>query len=269
MCKPAEYTKALWMLQGGATTLYIIVAAIIYYFAGVDVASPALGSASLTLQKVAYIIAIPTVCLSFLRLYASCMVEGVSVDLTSLWNGIAASLHAPKKPSIEQRLRHQPSTFKSDLIPYKSSPQTLTQYTQILVAGVINGHVAITMVFKTFRPHLMTSKSCKAIAYWVLFCLLLWLAAWMLAESIPHFDNLLGLVSALLGSWFTYGISGALWLFLHRGRWNEGGVMRVKVLANFGLVAMGCALCGMGTWASVVGIRAADGGTAWSCRDNV
>ena len=41
--------------------MYLLVAIVIYVYAGASVASPALGSTSLLLQKLAYGIAIPTI----------------------------------------------------------------------------------------------------------------------------------------------------------------------------------------------------------------
>ena len=58
---PKEYPKALFLLQGVDTTIYLIVAGVVYGYAGADVASPALGSVSPLLQKVAYGVAIPTI----------------------------------------------------------------------------------------------------------------------------------------------------------------------------------------------------------------
>ena len=51
------------MLQIFEIVLYVVAAVVIYYYVGNDVASPALGSAGPIMKKVAYGIAIPTVCL--------------------------------------------------------------------------------------------------------------------------------------------------------------------------------------------------------------
>ena len=131
MRNPREFHRALYTLQGTATTLYILVAAVIYYYAGTEVKSPALSSASSTIRKVAYYLAIPT----------------------------------------------------------------------IVVAGVINGHVAIKMAFLSFKESLVSSKSTKARVWWVGLNFVFWGLAWVLAESIPNFGNLLALVSALLGEY--------------------------------------------------------------------
>ncbi|KAA8649321.1 uncharacterized protein ATNIH1004_005222 [Aspergillus tanneri] len=58
---PKEYPKALALLQGTDTILYIVVAVVIYVYAGDEVTSPALGSASPVVRKVAYGIALPTI----------------------------------------------------------------------------------------------------------------------------------------------------------------------------------------------------------------
>ncbi len=61
MEKPEDYPKALYLLQGLDTLMYVIAAVVIYVCAGDDVASPALSSTSPLIRKIAYGIAIPTV----------------------------------------------------------------------------------------------------------------------------------------------------------------------------------------------------------------
>ena len=58
---PETFPKALFLLQGADISMYLIVAIVIYRYAGTDVASPALGSTSPLLRRVAYGIAIPTI----------------------------------------------------------------------------------------------------------------------------------------------------------------------------------------------------------------
>ena len=61
MRKPKDFPKALALLQVNAIVFYTTVAVVIYYFAGENVASPALGSASPVVRKVCYGIAMPTI----------------------------------------------------------------------------------------------------------------------------------------------------------------------------------------------------------------
>lgn len=61
MKNPKEFPKALAGLQASDISLYIVTAVVIYVYAGPDVVSPALGSTSPVVKKVAYGIALPTV----------------------------------------------------------------------------------------------------------------------------------------------------------------------------------------------------------------
>lgn len=58
---PKDFPKALFFLQAWDTILYIIVAIVVYRYAGPDVKSPALGSTGDVVKRVAYGIALPTV----------------------------------------------------------------------------------------------------------------------------------------------------------------------------------------------------------------
>ncbi|EAW09004.1 amino acid transporter [Aspergillus clavatus NRRL 1] len=58
---PRDYPKSLFLLQGLDTCLYIVAAVVIYCYTGDGVTSPALGSASPVVRKVAYGVALPTI----------------------------------------------------------------------------------------------------------------------------------------------------------------------------------------------------------------
>ncbi|KAI0063763.1 hypothetical protein BV25DRAFT_1801670 [Artomyces pyxidatus] len=88
----------------------------------------------------------------------------------------------------------------------------------IIVSGVVASYVAAKFVFLTlFRgtPRL-TSRSLHMWAVWVLICATIWSAGWVMAEVIPFFSDLLSFVSSVLTVWFTYGLSGVLWLYDNR-----------------------------------------------------
>lgn len=59
--EPKEFPKALALLQCSDIAMYIIASVVIYYYAGTNVASPALDSASHIIRKVAYGVAMPTI----------------------------------------------------------------------------------------------------------------------------------------------------------------------------------------------------------------
>ncbi|KAL2844545.1 transmembrane amino acid transporter protein-domain-containing protein, partial [Aspergillus pseudoustus] len=58
--EPKEFPKALTLLQSIDISLYLVAGVVIYYYAGADVESPALGSISPVVSKVAYGVALPT-----------------------------------------------------------------------------------------------------------------------------------------------------------------------------------------------------------------
>lgn len=61
MKDPRDFAKTLYALQITDTTMYIVVAVVVYRYTGTAVASPALGSTGPVLRRVAYGIALPTV----------------------------------------------------------------------------------------------------------------------------------------------------------------------------------------------------------------
>lgn len=58
---PKDFPKALYVLQAFDVTFYLVVAIVVYRYAGADVESPALGSTAETVKRIAYGIAIPTI----------------------------------------------------------------------------------------------------------------------------------------------------------------------------------------------------------------
>ncbi|KAK5125164.1 hypothetical protein LTR85_000840 [Meristemomyces frigidus] len=199
--EPRDFPKALYTLQICDTTLYVVVAIVVYRYAGADVASPALGSTGTTVKKVAYGIALPT----------------------------------------------------------------------IVIAGVIYAHVAAKYIYvRIFRgtKH-MSTRTWLAVGSWIGITLVLWVIAWVIAESIPAFNDLLSLISSLFASWFTYGLSGILWLYINKGQWFSNGRKSALTVINSLIFCLGAAICGIGLYASGVQIKAdSDSGGSWSCADN-
>lgn len=68
----------------------------------------------------------------------------------------------------------------------------------------------------------MTSHSFVGWATWIGICFAIWALAFIIAEVIPFFNDLLGVISALFASWFTYGVSGLFWFHLtaKEDRWS-------------------------------------------------
>lgn len=59
MRDPRKYTRSLIICQTTVTITYVVIGIVVYYFCGSFVASPALGSAGVTMKKICYGLALP------------------------------------------------------------------------------------------------------------------------------------------------------------------------------------------------------------------
>lgn len=78
---------------------------------------------------------------------------------------------------------------------------------QIVIAGVIFAHVTAKYIYLRLfaRTKHLHSRGIVATGTWIGLGVGLWTVAWIIAESIPDFSDLLGFISALFASWFSYG----------------------------------------------------------------
>ena len=115
----------------------------------------------------------------------------------------------------------------------------------IVVAGVINGHVAAKQLFTQYwikrgQPAQCYANTTKSWISWITVLVGLWFFAWLLAEAIPIFEQLLGLVSALFMSWFTYGLCGIMWIYMNRGsltaNWRKTSLFILNIVSCARLV---------------------------------
>jgi uncharacterized membrane protein len=73
---------------------------------------------------------------------------------------------------------------------------------QIIIAGVINGHVASKAIYLrifagTDRMH---KRDFVAVSSWIAIALVLWVIAWIIATAIPVFSTLLSLIVSVSSS---------------------------------------------------------------------
>ncbi|OBZ65707.1 N amino acid transport system protein [Grifola frondosa] len=128
----------------------------------------------------------------------------------------------------------------------------------IVIAGVINGHVCAKLIFiRIFRRNgvhskHMTSHSFIGWATWVGICFVIWALAFVIAEVIPFFNDLLGVISSIFASWFTYGISGIFWFHLtpRSERWTTRWQKFKTVFWAF-IIIMGAFIMVAGLYASI------------------
>lgn len=79
-----------------------------------------------------------------------------------------------------------------------------------MIAGVIYANVAAKQIYvRLFRGTRHIHESTwLSVGTWIGILLALWTVAWVIAESIPVFNDLNALIVALFVSWFTYGLPG-------------------------------------------------------------
>jgi hypothetical protein len=100
-----------------------------------------------------------------------------------------------------------------------------------VIAGVINGHVAAKYIYvRLFRgTDRMQKRSVGSIGSWVAITLILWVIAWVIAEAIPVFNDLLSLIvsvkMSMISDYETNNCAYRL-LYLQAGS-------RVSTLGNF------------------------------------
>lgn len=210
MRKPSDFPKTVALCQSYVTTVYAVIGAVVYYFCGDYVASPALSSAGPLLAKICYGLAIPA----------------------------------------------------------------------LIVGAVIYTHLPAKYIFvRLFRGsrHLVSNSA----IHWggwlgtVLFCTII---AFVIAEGIPVFGGLIGLVGALFGTIMSMQTMGAMWLYDnnwgHRNaekRQNKSFKYRFLVGWNYFVILAGSLITVLGTYGSIVGIindYAGKSLSAFPCADN-
>ena len=124
----------------------------------------------------------------------------------------------------------------------------------IFISGAINttvvGKYIMGRVFPNSELQFVTTK--KSWYIWLVLIAALTIAAWVIAEAIPFFNALLGVISSLFISGFSFYFPALFWFtLLKKGKWNANkkniglSVLNAFVLC-IGLIVLGC-----GTYASV------------------
>ncbi|KAJ5151678.1 hypothetical protein N7492_009973 [Penicillium capsulatum] len=142
----------------------------------------------------------------------------------------------------------------------------------VIVAGVVFGHVACkyiyVRIFRGERSHHMHQRSLLATGTWVAIVLSTWTIAWIIAESIPVFNELLSLISALFGSWFSYGLPAIFWMYMNKGQMFANPRKIALTLLNLAILAIACAICGLGLYVSGKAINESSSKASWTCKNN-
>lgn len=124
----------------------------------------------------------------------------------------------------------------------------------IFISGSINGTVVgryiMQRVFKNSPIKYIHSK--KAWMIWIALIATVTIIGWVIAEAIPFFNALLGLISALFISGFTFYFPALFWFQLVKeGKWHVGWKNITLSIVNAAVFVVGLVVLGAGTYASV------------------
>ncbi|CAI7630297.1 unnamed protein product [Penicillium glandicola] len=127
----------------------------------------------------------------------------------------------------------------------------------IVIAGVVICHVGAKCIYvRLFRgTHTMNEMSVRSYGTWVMITFVMWVVAWLIANAIPVFNDLLNMIAAAFCSWFSFGLEGLFWLKMNRGQYLSSKRKMALTALNIFLVALSCLICGMGLWATGKSIR--------------
>jgi amino acid transporter len=126
----------------------------------------------------------------------------------------------------------------------------------LLGTSLVFGHTSIKFIFvEVLRllniEHEYDRNTKRTWSIWIGIGTCFWILAFILANAIPIFDSILSISSALFVAWFTFGISGVMWLYLN---WNvqfRGWKKTSMAILNWSIILMTLFMNGAGLWASI------------------
>ncbi|EPE07159.1 amino acid transporter [Ophiostoma piceae UAMH 11346] len=142
----------------------------------------------------------------------------------------------------------------------------------IFISGAINTTVAARYIHgRMFKNSVIRFINTKmGWITWLGLITVITLIAWVIAEAIPFFSDLLSICSCLFISGFTFYFPAAFWFkLIKEGHWYERKNIYMSI-ANGIIFIIGMIVLGVGTYASIVDImnRYSDGSVsgAFSCK---
>jgi hypothetical protein len=128
--------------------------------------------------------------------------------------------------------------------------------------GLLYSHAGIKYLYITVMrdtlkiPEQMTRNSVKSWSIWIGLGTAFWILVFILANAIPSFSNIIGVASALLVGWFSFGIPGIFWLHLNwKEQFNGFRNICLAILSYF-LIVIALFLNSAGLWASITNLIA-------------
>ena len=129
----------------------------------------------------------------------------------------------------------------------------------------MNGHVGLKYIYvRIFRNSgRMHKNDWISVGSWIAIGVSCWVIAWIIAEGIPSFSNLVSLISSLFASWFSFGLPGAYWLHMNYGQWWSSPRKSALTIINMVIFCIGAAMV---SFAPLIVAAIADFSSAgWVC----
>lgn len=124
----------------------------------------------------------------------------------------------------------------------------------IFISGSINGTVVGRYIMDRAFPNspIRYVQGVRGWGVWICLITVITLIGWIIAEAIPFFNALLGLISSLFISGFTFYFPALFWFQLVKeGKWNATPKNIALSILNAVVLIIGLAVLGCGTYASV------------------
>jgi hypothetical protein len=124
----------------------------------------------------------------------------------------------------------------------------------IFISGSINGTVVGRYIMDRAFPNspIRFVQGARGWGVWIALITVVTVIGWVIAEAIPFFNALLGLISSLFISGFTFYFPALFWFQLvKQGKWNDGWKNISLSILNATTFLIGIAVLGCGTYASV------------------
>lgn len=126
----------------------------------------------------------------------------------------------------------------------------------IYISGSINTTVLCRFIHGRIYENSIARyiNTAKGWATWIMVVTVITLLAWVVAEAIPFFNELLSLTGCLFVSGFSFYVPPIMWFrLLKEGRWYERRNI-LSAMANLFVFVVGVTVLGIGAYASVVEI---------------
>jgi hypothetical protein len=126
----------------------------------------------------------------------------------------------------------------------------------IFISGAINGTVVARYIhgrmYKDSIIRFINTK--KGWTTWIILTAVVTIVAWVIAEAIPFFSDLLSVMSALFISGFTFYFPAMMWfMLLKKGKWYEKKNLFLSIV-NGAIFILGMVVLVAGTYAAVADI---------------